>query len=34
MKKRKHKKHISLMEMLTFGIFILALFTFVFMFCK
>ena len=37
MKKRKHKKrkiHISLMESLTFGIFLLALLTFVFTFCK
>ena len=37
MKKRKHKKHkihISLMELLTFGIFLLALLTFVFTFCK
>ncbi len=37
MKKRKHKKHnipISLMELLTFGISLLALLTFVFTFCK
>ena len=37
MKKRKQKKHkiyISLMELLTFGIFLLALLTFVFTFCK
>jgi hypothetical protein len=39
MKKRKRKKHnkcinISLMELLTFGIFLLALLTFVFTFCK
>ena len=37
MKMRKHKKHkihISLMELLTFGIFLLALLTFVFTFCR
>ena len=34
MKKRKHKIHISLMELLTFGTFLLALLTFVFTFCK
>ena len=33
MKKRKHRNHISLMELLTFGIFLLALLTFVFTFC-
>lgn len=34
MKKRKRKNNISLMELLTFGIFLLALLTFVFTFCK
>ncbi len=37
MKKRKHKKykiHIFLMELLTFGIFLLALLTFIFTFFK
>lgn len=38
MKKRKHKKgrkiKVSLMELLTFGIFLLALLTFIFTFCK
>lgn len=38
MKKRKHKKSrkikVSLMELLTFGIFLLALLTFIFTFCK
>ncbi len=35
-KRKKHKKciNISLMELLTFGIFLLALLTFVFTFCK
>jgi len=33
-KRKKHKNSISLMELLTFGIFLLALLTFVFTFCK
>ena len=38
MEKKKHKKsrkvRVSLMELLTFGIFLLALLTFIFTFCK
>ncbi len=33
-KRKKRKNSISLMELLTFGIFLLALLTFVFTFCK
>jgi len=33
-KRKKRNKNISLMELLTFGIFLLALLTFIFEFCK